>query len=140
MKNSYPSKYSNGKTVSAAQFITEIICEHKAKLDKEDLYYRFWTTKKWEKFYRNQISSANKLIKQYDPKVIIRALHDSAASKIYSLRAPHLVDIIQKYEKILESENTDFTLNIDRKTNKTYKKDIKKDNIISRIKEMEDGD
>lgn len=140
MKNSYPSRYSNGKKVSAAQFITEIICEHKAKIEKEDLYYRFWTTKKWEKFYRNQISSANKLIKQYDPRAIIRALQDTASAKIYSLRAPHLRDIIQKYQKIVESENTDFTLSVDRKINKTYKKDTKKTNIISKIKDIENGD
>jgi hypothetical protein len=38
-ENKYLSKYSNGKTVSAAQYITEIICENKAKRDKLDLHW-----------------------------------------------------------------------------------------------------
>ena len=37
----YISKYSNGKEVSAAQYITELICENKAKQDKKDLHYKF---------------------------------------------------------------------------------------------------
>ena len=48
----YISKYSNGKKVSDAQYITEIICEHKAKRDKKDLHYRFWLNKEWEKFFK----------------------------------------------------------------------------------------
>ena len=69
----YISKYSNGKEVTAAQYITEIICEKKAKIDKVDLHFRFWTTKKWDKFYRNQIGTANKLLEQYSDKAIIKA-------------------------------------------------------------------
>ena len=50
------SRYSNNKEVSAAQYIVELICEKKAKLEKKDLHYRFWLTKEWEKYYKNQIS------------------------------------------------------------------------------------
>ena len=46
----YISKYSNGKEVSDAQYITEIICEKKAKREKKDLHYRFWLNKEWENF------------------------------------------------------------------------------------------
>ena len=45
MQNKYPSKYSNNKTVSAAQYITEIICEKKAKREGKDLHYIFWLNK-----------------------------------------------------------------------------------------------
>ena len=55
----YPSRYSNEKFVSAAQYITEMICEKKAKIDKEDLHHRFWTNKKWSSFFRNQIATAH---------------------------------------------------------------------------------
>lgn len=139
MKNTFPSRYSNGTTVSAAQYITELICENKAKIDKEDLYYRFWLTKKWDKYYRNQIASANKLVKQYDPRAIILALKDKKAQKIYSLRAPHLKDIIEYHQDILDSKNQNFTLELDRKENKTFKKIESKKNIISKIKDLDDG-
>jgi len=43
----YISKYSNGKQVSAAQYITELICENKARIEQKDLHYRFWNNKEW---------------------------------------------------------------------------------------------
>lgn len=139
MTNRFPSRYSNGKTVSAAQYITEIICENKAKIDKEDLHYRFWATKKWEKYYRNQIASANKLVKKYSPIAIVKALNDPKASKIYSLRAPHLIDIIEKYQIQVDATNQNFTLDIDRKVHKVHKQDKVKKNIISKIKDIDNG-
>lgn len=139
MTNKFPSRYSNGKQVSAAQYITELICENKAKLDKEDLHYKFWITKKWQNFYRNQIATANKLVKKYNPVAIVKALKDSKASKIYSLRAPHLVAIIEQYQSIVDDKNTDLTIEIDRKEKKTFHKEQVRKNIISRIKDLEDG-
>jgi hypothetical protein len=138
MEHKYPSKYSNGKTVSAAQFITEIICENKAKKDKLDLHYRFWTHKLWEKFYRNQIATANKLVKQYHAKAIIKALQDEKGRNIYSLRAPFLIPIIEKYQTIVESENTELTIDIDRKEKVSYRQQNSKQNIISKLKELDD--
>jgi hypothetical protein len=92
----YPSKYSNGKSVTPAQYISELICERIAKRTKKDLHYRFWLSKEWEKQYKGQITTAHKLLKQYDAKVIIAALNSTQGVKIYSLRAPHLVDIIEQ--------------------------------------------
>lgn len=100
----YISKYSNGKNVSAAQFITEIICEHKAKIQGGDLHYRFWLSAKWEKFYKGQIGQANKLLKSYAAAAIIEALKSTQGRKIYSLRAQHLLPIIDKYQKIHNSK------------------------------------
>lgn len=133
----YPSKYSNGKEVSAAQFITEIICEHKAKIDNKDLHYRFWTTPYWAKFYRNQISSAHKLIKKYNEKAIIAALKLQESSRTYSLRSPVLIKLIEQEAKKIASHNNDFSLDIDRKTNKQHKTNQIKRNIISKLEELD---
>jgi hypothetical protein len=138
MTKKYPSKYSNGKLVSAAQYITEIICEKKAKLTGQDLHYRFWANKTWSSYYRNQIGSANKLLDKYSETAIVRALNTDAASKIYSLRAPHLIAIIEQQQQILESQNQTLHLEFDRKENKTYKtSDIIKKNIVSKLKDLE---
>lgn len=139
MTNKYPSRYSNGKQVSAAQYITEVICEHKAKIDGLDLNYKFWISKEWDLHYRSQISSANKLLKKYSASAIIKALNDKKSEKIYSLRAPHLLPIIEKYEKILASQNLDFTKEIDRQDHKTHRRDKQKQNIISKLKELDNG-
>lgn len=133
----YISKYSNGKEVSAVQYITELICENKAKQDKKDLHYKFWTNKEWASYYRNQIATANKLAKKYNEQAIIRALKNPKAQKIYSLRAPHLISIIEQEEKLLESENTTITKEYDRSEEKTYRKTTTKKSIISKLKELE---
>ena len=114
--NKYLSKYSNGRTVSASQYITEIICEHLAIKNKKDLHYRFWINKEWEKFYKSQIFSANKLLSKYSDKAIIAALKTPEGQKIYSLRAPHLVDIIVRQENILQTKNNEQNVIIERNT------------------------
>lgn len=136
-KKQYPSKYSNGKSVSAAQYITEIICEKKAKLNKQDLYYRFWTNKEWEKFYRDQIASANKLLKKFSDTSIIRALNSSKTQKIYSLRAPFLIPIIEAEEKIFQSENKELSIDLNRPDKVVFGESKKQRNIISKLKDLD---
>jgi hypothetical protein len=136
-KKQYPSKYSNGKQVSAAQYITEIICEKKAKLDKKDLHYRFWINKEWEKFYKDQIASAYRLLKKYSDTAIIRALNCSKAEKIYSLRAPFLIPIIEQEERLVKSQNTELSLELTRLDNVVFGQKQKKQNIISKLKDLD---
>lgn len=136
----YISKYSNNKPVTAAQYITEIICEKKAQKDRLDLHYRFWTLKIWSRFFRDQIATANKLLKDYDAKAIIKALNDPKSQTIYSLRAPFLKDIIIEHQKQLENINTTLTQSFERKDNINHRKsNQKKTGIISKIKDIENG-
>lgn len=131
------SKYSNGVKVSDAQYITEIICENYAKKNKKDLHYRFWLDKTWAKFYRSQIGTANKLLQKYSAKDIISALLSDEGRRIFSLRAPHLEDIIEKAAKINESKNQQITKEIDRNSlSKGYSQKSKK-NLIDKLKELE---
>lgn len=137
----YPSKYSNGKSVSAPQYITELICEKRAKHLSKDIGYKFWTNKEWAVFYRNQIASANKLLKTFSDTAIIKALNNPKTSKIYSLRAPHLIAIIEMEEKILTSQNTTLTKQLERKEIIDFqqKKFKNKKNIISKLKDLDNG-
>ena len=139
MAEKYPSKYSNGKSVSAAQYITEIICEKKAVLDKKDLHFRFWLNKEWAAFFRNQIATANKLIKLYGEQAVIKALYNQKASKIYSLRAPHLVAIIEYEKDKLAKENKDLSLKLDRSEKKNFRQSSYKKSIISKLKDIDNG-
>lgn len=139
MDKKYPSKYSNDKLVTPAQYITEIICENRAKKDGLDLHYRFWSSKEWSKFYRNQIASANKLVKEYDDVAIIRALKRPEASKIYSLRAPHLKSIIEQEQDKLSKENKILTLDPQRPSNIKFGITQKhKPNLFSKLKDIDD--
>jgi hypothetical protein len=137
MNNKYLSKYSNGKYVSQAQYITEIICENKAVKDKTDLHYKFWTTKKWSSFFRNQIASAHKLLENYRASAIIKALTSNEGKKIYSLRAPHLKEIIEKKVLEIEQENKKLTKTYNRSTDITFKKNITNNNILSKLRNLD---
>ena len=139
MNKKYISRYSNNKEVSEAQYITELICEKKAKLNKEDLHYRFWISKKWSAFFRNQIATAHKLLNKYDSKSIIAALLDKKAERIFSLRAPHLVDIIEQKRKELQNINNTLSKNIERKDTIVFNKTKSDKNIISKLEDIDNG-
>lgn len=100
-KSKYLSRYSEGY-VSAGQYITELICEKKATSLKKELPVRFWKLDEWASYFRNQIGSAHKLLKQFHEKAIIKALNNPKARSIYSLRAPHLLPIIKEEQAAVE--------------------------------------
>ena len=135
---SFISKYSNNKEVSAAQFITELICENKAKVDKKDLHFRFWNNKEWAKFYRDQIASANKLLKQYYPLDIIKALKTPKGQKIYSLRAKHFIPmILEQQVKSSDLKASSANLNINRIENPNIKKHSVSKNILTTLEDLD---
>lgn len=97
-KNKYPSLYSPGGWVREDQYIIELICEKKAKLDKKDLPVQFWKQKEWEKFFKSQLRICQKLLKKYPAKAIISALKDKRSWSIYSLYAPWFEDIVKSHD------------------------------------------
>tara|TARA_B100000902_G_C26546168_1_gene544906 strand:- start:53 stop:469 length:417 start_codon:yes stop_codon:yes gene_type:complete len=132
----YKSKYSK-KTVTAAQYVTEVICEHKALRDKKDLYYRFWINKEWANFFRNQIATANKLIEQYGEKAVIRALNDSRSKRIFSLRAPSLLKTIKEKVIEVEKENQTLTKKFDRNKSTEFRKRQNKKSIFDKLEDID---
>lgn len=133
----YISKYSNNKEVTPAQYITELICENKARIDKKDLHYKFWTNKIWAKFYRDQIATTNKLLGTYDAKAIINAIKHPASKNTYSLRSKYLLEIIKQEQEKIKNQKLELNQDFDRSTDKTFKKESKTKNTLSRLKELE---
>jgi hypothetical protein len=104
-KSRYPSKYSNGTFITAGQFITEMICEKKASIQRKQIGQHFWKLPEWASFYRQQILAANGLLKIYSEKAIIAALQSKPAYRIFSLRAPHLDAIIEAEQRKIDLVN-----------------------------------
>ena len=96
----YNSIFSPGKKVKAAQYLTELICERKAKLDTngQDLPNHFWKLPVWRKYFQFQIVVANKLLKKFREDALIRALKDNRSYKTYSLNSPFFKKIAQEYQ------------------------------------------
>jgi hypothetical protein len=137
-KKTYPSRYSKDQFVTAAQYITELICEKKAQLAGGELPQHFWELPQWRTFFRQQIAIANKLVKVYPPKAIIRALQSYQANKIYSLNAPHLYPMIMAEEYKLPSnvKKTSETVNVD--TLAKPRARMPKDTNLSKLRRLDE--
>ena len=98
----YPSRYSDDKKVTAAQYLAEFMCERQAQKNKKELPKRFWNLPHWTKKFKSQLFAAYGLLKLYDEVAIIRAVKSKEARYIYSLRAPTLDDIIKEQQRMLE--------------------------------------
>ena len=105
-KSKYPSRYSPDGWVSAPQYITEFVCEKKARTENKELPIKFWEIKEWRKYFRYQITLANKLLKDFPEEAVIAALKDNRCWKTYSLRSPFLQGIIKEKEELIKERGS----------------------------------
>ena len=108
------SKYvspSTGEYCTCSQYIAEIMCTRMAQKENEGTQaYKFWNTKKWKKTYSFQVILANRLASKYDCAAIVKAINSNELKNVYSLRYPNIERVIEKYQKIIESENRNRTI------------------------------
>ena len=125
-KSKYPSRYSPDGWVSAPQYITEFVCEKKAQKENKELPIKFWEISEWRKYFRYQITIANKLLKDFPEEAIIAALKDRRCWKTYSLRSPFLQSIIKEKEALIKDrEATEYEI-------------VEKESIISKFRELDE--
>lgn len=140
-KSTYPSRYSPKKYVHAAQYVTELICEKKAKVDKKELPIKFWELDEWNKYYKYQIMLANRLIKKFGESVVIAALNDKRMWKTYSLRSPFLETVLKEYKSKQELSAKiarEIEIEYDFSEKKTFdSSNVKKSSIVSKLEELE---
>ena len=77
------------------------------------------------------------LLKKYSAKAIIAAIKDKRSSRTYSLRSKFIKPIIEQHEKIIASQNTQITIDLNR-DKETFKKTTKGKGIISKLKDLDD--
>ena len=140
-KSRYPSPYSPGKFVTAAQYIIELICENRAASLKKDLPTQFWKDKEWQSFYKMQLRACHKMLKEYDERAIIKALKDDRCRKTWSLRAPWLKEIIKEKQAEIEVKKqkdieNQTVINRDTTLSKPRQKKTKK-SLLDRLEELE---
>lgn len=80
----FPSKYSPGKWVTPAQYLTEIICERRAVKLETILPANFWELEVWQKFFQYQIRLVNQLLKKHSYDIVLSALQDSRWKHVWS--------------------------------------------------------
>lgn len=91
------SKYAPGKSVSAAQYITEIVCENNCKKNGQELPLRFWQMESWRQYYTFQIKCCNDLLKIVSPDVLLKFVRDKG---IWNLSAKWVVESLEQLQRI----------------------------------------
>ena len=137
-KSPYPSRYSPAGWVSGSQYITELICEKKARRENKDLPRKFWEDKDWEKYFKYQITLASQLIKKFGEEAVIAALKDNRCWSTYSLRSPFLVPVIEEKKKEISDNRPEAEYNIKDEEEVTHRSSNNKKSIISKLRDLDE--
>ena len=136
-KSNYKSP-STGDYCTCAQYIAEIMCTRMAEKENEGTQaYKFWNTRKWRKTYGYQIVLANRLAKEYPCEAIVKAINSKELKHMYSLGYPGLPKIIQKYQKIIESQKPTETNIIIQEKPKTRTSSFGKKSQLQRLRNID---
>ena len=138
-KQKFPSRYSSGSFVTAAQYIAELMCERQARRKKLDLPQKFWQIDHWKKPYKIQLIAAQGLLKIYDAKAILNALKAKDGSNIYSLHAPHIDDIIKREQASLDRKPDAPEKEVIRKSTTERPRDhVVKKTALGKLRDLDD--
>jgi hypothetical protein len=129
---------STGEYCTCAQYIAEIMCTRMAQKENEGTQsYKFWNTKKWKKTYSFQVILANRLAATYSCAAIVKAINSKELSRAYSLRYPNIEAVIQKYQKIIESEKKDIAIIDIQETPKSRSSSYGKKSSLQRLRNID---
>jgi hypothetical protein len=143
-KRTDKSKYkhqSTGDYCTCAAYVAEIMCmknaEHK---NQGSLPYKFWSTKPWDWTFKRQLFAAQKLLKDFSEKALVRTIHSDEFKGIFSLNNKRVIPILKKYEQIVKQEEEKLQeLEVKEQAvvrNKTYGKASK----LSKLRNLESGE
>jgi hypothetical protein len=99
----FDSKYTD-KKVTAAQWAAERMCERRAAAEGlGPLPPQFWKQARWLKFFRQQVTYANGMVKDYGHEPLISLLKDKEFNWGYSLGSPPLMKAVAKRATLLKA-------------------------------------
>jgi hypothetical protein len=104
-KSKYKHK-STGDHCTCASYLAEMMCLRLAEHKNEgNLTYKFWNKKPWDWTFKQQLFTANSLIKKYGELAVVKAVNSPALSKVFSLKNQRVVPEIKKQLKIMEEQS-----------------------------------
>lgn len=93
----FQSQFSPSKNISAAQYVTELVCKNNARKNGQDLPLKFWTIDSWNKFYKFQIKCCNDLLKIVDEEILISFVKQH---NIWNLSAKWILESLEKLQRV----------------------------------------
>lgn len=99
----FRSKYTNEDyDITPAQYLAEFLSERKAKKDGKNLPVKFWNVPPFKGTFFQQMKLANKLLKEYDVRIILTALRE--LKYVYSLANKKLLAKIKELDSKKKAE------------------------------------
>jgi len=145
-KRTEKSKYKHqttGDYCTCAAYLAEMMCLRLAEYKNEgNLAYKFWNKKPWDWTFKQQLFTANSLIKKYGELAVVKAVNSPYLSKVFSLKHKSVVPEIKKQLKILEEQakRQKEKEDIEVKDNpQTRKKSYGKKSKLNKLRELKNG-
>jgi len=137
-KRTDKSKYkhqSTGDHCTCAAYLAEMMCLRLAEHKNEgNLTYKFWNKKPWDWTFKQQLFTANALIKRYGEVAVIKAVNSPYLSKVFSLKNKRVEPEIKKQLKLIE-DNKDKKQELNVKEQpKTRKKTYGKKSKLNKLR------
>jgi hypothetical protein len=107
-KRTEKSKYkhqSTGDYCTCASYLAELMCLRLAEHKNEGkLGYKFWNKKPWDWTFKQQLFTANTLIKKYGESAVVKAVNSPYLSKVFSLKNKRVVPEINRQLKLIQEQ------------------------------------
>jgi hypothetical protein len=108
-----------GHPSKPAVILAEIMCDREARKKGETLPDKFWNTDKWAKKFKQQMVAASRLLKVYEPIVILNTLKRRDCQWQYSLLAKGIADACEEEAVKIAKQNEKIVSSKTVETNKT---------------------
>tara|TARA_R110000751_G_scaffold39631_1_gene93908 strand:- start:884 stop:1339 length:456 start_codon:yes stop_codon:yes gene_type:complete len=141
-KRTEKSKYKHqttGDHCTCASYLAEMMCLRLAEYKNEgNLTYKFWNKKPWDWTFKQQMFTANSLIKTHGEKAVVRAVLQQKS--VFSLKNKRLISEIYKQAKLIEQEENKPSQELDvKKEAKTRKKSHGKKSGLNKLRGLDNG-
>jgi hypothetical protein len=132
-KSRYPSRYSPGQYVTAAQYIIELVCEQYARKQGKELPIHFWKLDEWRTYWGGQCRTVNQLIKKFPPSLLIKIIKEKKLDNVRPKWAQALfIKGMMEYKEVKEEKQK-----IDRPTEIILPKKNIKGGILDKLDEID---
>lgn len=140
-KRTEKSKYkhqSTGDYCTCASYLAELMCLRLAEHKNEGkLGYKFWNKKPWDWTFKQQLFTANTLVKKYGESAVVKAVNSPYLSKVFSLKNKRVVPEINRQLKLIK-DNEDKKQELDVKEEaKTRKKTYGKKSKLNKLRGLD---
>lgn len=138
-KRTDKSKYKHqttGDHCTCAAYIAEMMCLRLAQYKNEgNLSFKFWNKKPWDWTFKQQLFAANKLIKQYGEKAVLRAVLEKKS--VFSLKNKQMLPEIKRQAEALKKETSEEQKLDVKKNAQSRKKSYGKKSALDKLRKLD---